>query len=276
MKKFLLLLIITQPLVSHIEKKDKTWVAIGDSITWLNDHTGEPSNRVTKGYMTAVIEKIPGLHYINHGYNGWTSGDVAAKIDALGIQPADIYTIFLGTNDWWQGRPIGKLEDYKTDRGNQTIYGSFRIIINKIRSLNDHAPIILIMPMQRVDFVYLGDKKNNAWGSYKEKMGQSLGQVAAAIDSIGTYEKFKVLDLYNVPALKLDSLVNYKRLKDTVTRVYKNYHYPDFIDIPFDPANDDYPYPPQATNMTYDGLHPSDKGFQIIAAMLLPMMHPEL
>ena len=173
MKKLLLLLIISLPLFSHVEKKDKTWVAIGDSITWLNDHIGEPSNRVTKGYMTAVTEKIPGLHYINHGYNGWTSGDVAAKIDVLGIQRADIYTIFLGTNDWWQGRPVGKLEDYKTNAGNQTIYGSFRIIINKIRSLNGHAPIILITPMQRVDFVYLGDKKNNAWGSYKEKVGQS-------------------------------------------------------------------------------------------------------
>ena len=68
----------------------------------------------------------------------------------------------------------------------------------KIRSLNEHAPVILITPMQRVDFVYLGDKKNNAWGSYKDKMGQSLARVAAAVDSIGNYEKFKSIGFYTM------------------------------------------------------------------------------
>lgn len=272
MKKLLLFLIIALPLVSHVEKKERTWVAIRDSITWLNDHTDEPSNRVTKGYMTNVTEKITDLHYINHGYNGWTSGDVARHIDSLGIQRADAYSIFLGTNDWWQGRPIGTLGEYKNNAGNQTIYGSFRIIINKIRNLNNNADILIITPMQRVDFVYLGDKKNNAWGSYKDKMGQSLARVALAIDSIGKYENFKVLDLYNEPKLVLDSLVKYKRLKDPANGLYKNFPYPVFVNIPFDPVNDDYPYPPGAANMTYDGLHPSDKGFKIISDLLIKLM----
>ena len=33
------------------------WVAIGDSITYLNEHLGEANNRITKGYMTRVVEK---------------------------------------------------------------------------------------------------------------------------------------------------------------------------------------------------------------------------
>ena len=80
---------------------------------------------------------------------------------------------FSGTNDWWQGRPIGTFADYEHNTGNQTVYGSFRIIINKIRSLNEAARIILITPMQRGDFVYIGNVKNNAYGSYKEKTGNS-------------------------------------------------------------------------------------------------------
>ena len=56
--------------------------------------------------------------------------------------------------------------------------------------------------------------------------------------------------------------------KDPQTGVYKNYAYPDFIDIPFNPGTDEYPYPAGAINMTYDGLHPSDKGYSIIANML--------
>src|SRR6476661_1874795 len=111
MKKLLTLLLVCTTLLSFYQKP-KTWVAIGDSITYLNDHADETGNRITKGYMTLVAEKMPGLEYINKGFNGWTSGGIAAQIDSLGLTKADIYTVFLGTNDWWQGRPIGTLNDY--------------------------------------------------------------------------------------------------------------------------------------------------------------------
>jgi hypothetical protein len=42
--------------------------------------------------------------------------------------------------------------------------------------------------------------------------------------------------------------------------------------VPFNPETDEYPYPPAAVNMTYDGLHPSDKGFEIIAGLLEKVM----
>ncbi|WP_370634390.1 SGNH/GDSL hydrolase family protein [Pedobacter sp. Leaf132] len=93
------------------KKDDKKWVAIGDSITYLNDHQGETGNRVSKGYLTRVVEQLPWVHYVNKGYNGWTSGDIANQINKLNFPKADIYTILLGTNDWWNGRSIGKRED---------------------------------------------------------------------------------------------------------------------------------------------------------------------
>ncbi|MEO6452450.1 MAG: hypothetical protein ABIN97_00145 [Ginsengibacter sp.] len=66
--------------------------------------------------------------------------------------------------------------------------------------------------------------------------------------------------------------MKYKRLKNPNNDVYKNYRYPDFIDIPFTPETDDYPYPVDAIDMTYDGLHPSDKGCDVIARMLVRIM----
>ena len=66
--------------------------------------------------------------------------------------------------------------------------------------------------------------------------------------------------------------LKYKRLKDPQTGDYKNYPYPKFIDIPFNPDTDEYPYPVDAIDMTYDGLHPSDKGFQVIADMLVKIL----
>lgn len=271
MKKLLLLFLITCSVISFTPKKI-TWVAIGDSITYLNDHQNETGNRVTKGYMTRVVEKLPDISYTNQGHNGWTAVRIAENIEKLGLEKADIYTVFLGTNDWWHGGRLGILADYQKNTGVGTVYGSFRIIINKLRSLNSDAKIILITPMQRADFVYINNPKNNAWGSYKEKDGQILAQFAEAVSAIGKSENLPVIDLYHEKKMNVDKLVKFKRLKDPHTNGYKNYPYPQFTSIPFNPETDEYPYPLGAINITYDGLHPSDKGYDIIAKLLVKEM----
>jgi lysophospholipase L1-like esterase len=248
------------------------WVAIGDSITYLNDHPNETGNRVEKGYLTRVTEKLTDISYVNKGYNGWTTGGIADKIDELGLEKADVYSVFLGTNDWWQGRPVGSMADYENRTGSGTVYGAFRIIIDKLRSLNDKAPIILITPLQRGDFVYIGNYKNNAHGSYSEKQGQALSDVVRAIQKIARKEKLEVIDLYHKSGINMKNMVKFKRLKDPRTGQYKNYSYPAYTKIPFDPEKDEYPYPAEAVDMTYDGLHPSDKGNEMIADMLVNKM----
>src|SRR3954462_5447239 len=95
------LVLIAVCLFFSFAPKQKTWVAIGDSITYLNEHLDETGNRVTKGYMTRVKEKLPYINYTNQGHNGWTSGGIATNIEKLGLTKADMYSIFLGTNDWW-------------------------------------------------------------------------------------------------------------------------------------------------------------------------------
>ncbi len=272
MKYLILLAALTITISSFMQKKDISWVAIGDSITYLNEHPDETGNRITKGYMTRVAEQLPYIHYINQGHNGWTSGGIADSFDKLGVPKADVYSVFLGTNDWWQGRPLGTIDNYKNDSGNKTVYGSFRIIINKLRNINSSAKIILITPMQRVDFVYINDFTNNAWGSYKPKNGQMLEQFANAVREIAKYENFDVVDLYHTNSMEMKKLVNYKRLRDTVTKAYTNYPYPAFIGVPFNPKTDEYPYPVGAMNVTFDGLHPSDKGFAIIADKLVGIL----
>lgn len=266
------LIVLSILLFGFSSLKKTTWVAIGDSITYLNEHPDETGNRVKKGYMTRVAEKLPSFTYFNQGHNGWTSGGIAEKFDELNVQTADVYSIFLGTNDWWQGRPIGSLDDYKNSRDNKTINSSFGVIISKIRQLNPQAKIVLITPLQRMDFVYLFDYTNNAWGSYKEKNGQTLEAVAAAIQSIGDYENIPVLDLYHEPSLSIEHAVKFKRLKDPKTGKYTNYRYPASNNIPFNPATDEYPYPKGAIDMTYDALHPSDKGNEVIAGKLAALL----
>jgi lysophospholipase L1-like esterase len=271
MKKIILvsLLLIFQ---FSFTPKELSWVAIGDSITYINDHPDESGNRITKGYMTRVTEKLPHIHYTNKGYNGWTAIKIATDIEKLGIQRADIYSIFLGTNDWWSSKPLGTFADYENHTGTSTVYGAFRVIINKLRALNSKAGIVLITPMQRVDFVYFNNFKNNAYGSYKAKDGQYLEDFANAVNTIAQYEHIAVVDLYHKKGMDHSQLVRFKRLKDPQSGEYKNYPYPNFIGVPFDPARDEYPYPKESINITYDGLHPSDKGYEMIAESLAKIL----
>ena len=268
MKKLILLLCLVLVQFSFAPP-NISWVAIGDSITYLNDHPNETGNRTTKGYMTRVVEKMPHINFVNQGHNGWTAIKIATEIENLGIQKADVYSIFLGTNDWWGSKPLGEFSDYENNTGNGTVHGSFRIIVNKLKSLNPNAKIIFITPMQRVDFVYINNFKNNAIGSYRDKKGQNLETFANAVKDIARFEHMPVVDLYHAKKMDHAHLVKFKRLKDPLTSEYKNFKYPDFIDVPFNPETDEYPYPVEASDVTFDGLHPSDKGYKMITNLLV-------
>jgi hypothetical protein len=43
-------------------------------------------NKVEKGYMTWVVERMPGIEYINKGFNGCTATRIAEKINELGLE----------------------------------------------------------------------------------------------------------------------------------------------------------------------------------------------
>ncbi len=265
----LLLISMIFCLSSSFQKPLRRWLALGDSITYLNDHLDETGNRVTRGYCSRVTDALPGLSYINQGHNGWTAVRIAAEIHQLGLVPADVYTVFLGTNDWWAGKRLGSWEDYKKHTGDTTVMSAFRIILDTLHALNPMAKIVLITPMQRMDFVYVLNAKNHAYGSYQPKNGQTLEQFANAIIAIGKETGIPVIDLYHEPKLSLDRLVKFKRLRNPETGVYQDYTYPATHTIPFDPVKDAYPYPPEAIGMTFDGLHPSDAGNAVIAAKIV-------
>jgi len=93
-----------------------------------------------------------------------------------------------------------------------------------------------------------------------------------AIAAIAKLENIAVDDLYHNPHFTLSELVKFKHVKDPQSGQYTDLPYPNFIGIPFNPATDDYPYPTEAIGLTYDGLHPSDKGCAIIAKSLVKIM----
>jgi lysophospholipase L1-like esterase len=273
MKKKIFLFLAFAMLTAFTPHKELTWMAIGDSITYLNGKPELTKHRISKGYMDDVVEKLPYVKFVNNGHPGWTAKGIADNINNLNLVKSDIYSVFLGTNDWWTCLPIGTFSDYENNTGSQTVYGSYRIIIDKIRSLNSGAIIILITPLHRTDYVDLNNPSIFIHGDYKANNDSVyLSQYADAIKAIAKTENCKLVDLYYKSGVTTKNAVKYRRLRDPETNEYKNYTYPEYTTIPYHPATDAYPYPPEAMDWVYDGLHPSDKGHQRIADMLIKIM----
>jgi lysophospholipase L1-like esterase len=240
--------------------KEIRWCAIGDSFTYLNDHLDETGYRVSKGYLTRILEKVPGLRLDNIGINGSTLLDWASQP----IPEADLYTVLLGTNDWHHEVPAGSKADFRA-RTAGTILGSLGILLDHIREAAPGARIIAGNPVERADFVYLWDPENNARGSYVPENGVTLAGLSEAILDCCASEGIATVDCHGRSGFTQENLVRFKRVRRG--GVTEDLPYPDYIGIPFSPGEDPYPYPAEAAWMTYDGLHPTDEGNEILAGL---------
>ena len=147
-----------------------------------------------------------------------------------------------------------------------TILGNLGILLDHIRAVAPNAPIIGGNPVERADFVYLLDPENNAQGSYApEQSGEWLRDVSAAIRKAYAEEGVVPVDLWGRSGFTQDRLIRFKHVRTDAG--YADLPYPEYVGIPFDPLHDEHPYPPECAALTYDGLHPSDEGADILAGL---------
>ena len=237
------------------------WCAIGDSFTYLNDHLDETGHFVTRGYLTRINDKLPALSLTNIGINGSTTRDWLS----VELPAADIYTILLGTNDWHQGILIGTLKDFEKGTPG-TILGNLGNLYARIKALNPAAKVLFCAPVARTDFVYLFDYHNNAQGSYAHEHGQLLRDVAYAIVNACASQGIPCVNLYDKSGITPENAVHFKRVHTAEGDL--DLPFPDYLGVPYDPDEDPYPYPPESHALTYDGLHPTDEGNEILATLI--------
>ncbi len=82
MKQFVALLLLCE--LSAFTPRKITWTAIGDSITYLNDHHNDKYDRMTSGYMTRVSARLPEIRYINQGITGGQPQTSQRKLNISG------------------------------------------------------------------------------------------------------------------------------------------------------------------------------------------------
>ncbi|MGY4535689.1 hypothetical protein ACVW0P_000083 [Mucilaginibacter sp. UYNi724] len=67
MKKHITLILLFIITTSFAPQKQLTWTAIGDSITYMNGRPELSKDRISRGYMDDVVDKLPYVKYVNNG-----------------------------------------------------------------------------------------------------------------------------------------------------------------------------------------------------------------
>ena len=245
-------------------EKEFKLVAIGDSFTYINDDLPETGNRVKKGYLTRLLEKLPfKTKLINIGINGASTFNF---LDVT-IPAGDFYIILLGTNDWFGCRKLGDVLDCKEAKVG-TVLGNLGDIIKRIHEVSPKAYIYLCNPVERGRFVYLFDYNNNAHdsstpnndGVYLKEFAEKILECAKFFDYVYP------VNLHEETGFKPENAMKFFRIKED--EQIKDLLYPDFLNVKVDSSLKIYPYPIEAYGWAYDGLHPNDEGFEKIASII--------
>ena len=214
----------------------KSWCSVGTSITHANG-----GNDILMGYQDRVMQKISFSDFTNVGVAGQAiatgakSGPVpclAAQVDTVLTTVADLYTIEHGINDWNRCATIGTIDDFINNTGYSTFYGAWRIVIDKIYTLNPNAKIILITPRKAYGAGVFPDhwwEANTAGGN-----DYYLKDYVAAVKAIGEFLSLPVCDWfadsntnqYNLAADSIDVALHpndtgYQKLANLLVQTFK-------------------------------------------------------
>lgn len=138
----------TQKVQDEPRKKNKTIVALGDSLT---RGTGDVGGKGYIGYLAEQLEEKTKEKIIlqNLGVKGFRSEQLLDQVGQVGIQrqvkQADIITITIGGNDLFQsGQTLVNLKQQNVDKLRKQYLVNLEKIISTIRSSNKDATIFFV------------------------------------------------------------------------------------------------------------------------------------
>lgn len=174
---------------------NKTFVSLGDSITW-QDGKSYPSGGTARGYQTILKEQLLFKEYNNMGRSGYPMtdgipGTVGTVTTGLSItyDEYDLVIIAAGTNDFKLNAPLGTvgiIGDTNFDR--ETFCGAYRTLLEYILTDKPTIRIVLFTPLQRDNDGYDVNYTNSA--------GCKLSDYANAIKQIAELYSIPVCDMY--------------------------------------------------------------------------------
>lgn len=178
--------------------KNKTFISLGDSITWQDGNVYSGTSNIARGYQTILKENLGFASYLNEGVSGapvsnGTANGVGTNTTSKTVDYStyDLCIIAGGTNDFKLNVPIGtKGEIGDTTFDTNTFYGAYRDMVEHILKTKPTIRICLFTPLQRDNGGY------NGW-TFVNAVGHKLIDYVNAIKEIGKMYGIPVCDMYS-------------------------------------------------------------------------------
>ena len=230
----------------------------GKRVAYFGDSITDPRNSGSKKKYWGFLEDWLGITPYVYGVSGRMWNDVprqAQKLQEEHGDSVDAILIFMGTNDYNTGIPIG---EWFTERPEQVMAGihevkhlvdrrhrypvmsdsTYRGRINKaldcVKRMYPRKQIVLLTPIHRAEF-YANEKNWQPREDYTNLCGEYLDAYVESVKEAG--------NLWAVPVIDLNALCGLYPLMDEMAQYFKN-----------------------AEN---DRLHPNDEGHRRMALTLM-------
>lgn len=190
----------------------------GKKVAYFGDSITDPNNKAAKKKYWGFLQDWLGITPYVYAVSGREWTDIPRQADQLKQEHGDDFDaimIFIGTNDYNRGCPLGRWYDEKmetVDYGheyakraenrvrrypamdNATYRGRINIALDKLKRMYPTKQIVLITPIHRAGF-YANDKNWQCPEDYMNRCGEFLDSYVEASKEAGTVWAMPVIDL---------------------------------------------------------------------------------
>ena len=262
---FILLAVLTVPVMAQAFSttsevaQDFGWHPWkGKRVAYFGDSITDPRNSGSKKKYWGFLQDWLGTETYVYGRSGRMWNDVKRQADLLHEEHGDgvdAILIFMGTNDYNTGIPIGEWFEEKEEQvmagihetkhlvdrrhrypvmSDSTYRGRINMALDYVKRLYPQKQIVLMTPIHRAEF-YANEKNWQPREDYTNKCGEYIDAYVESVKEAG--------NLWAVPVIDLNALCGLYPLMDEMAPYFKS-----------------------AEN---DRLHPNDEGHRRLALTLM-------
>ena len=230
----------------------------GKKVAYFGDSITDPRNKASKNKYWSLLEKWLGITPYVYAVSGRQWNDIPRQADQLMAQhgdTVDAILIFMGTNDYNNGVPLGKWYDEKEEEvmyghgkpkqmtmrkrqylcmDNDTYRGRINIAMDKVKRMYPTKQVIVMTPIHRQNF-HANDKNWQCSEDYTNQCGEYL---QAYIDATK-----EIANVWAVPVIDMNALCGLYPMLDEYAQFFNN--------------------------AETDRLHPNDAGHERMAKVLM-------
>lgn len=231
---FLLMLLACPSFAQKAMQVSHPWQ--GKRVAYFGDSITDPNNNGSKEKYWGFLQDWLGITPYVYGVSGRMWNDIprqAEKLKAEHGNDFDAITIFIGTNDYNQGVPIGEwynltedsviaahkkvphakyLRKKRTPTYNQETYrGRINVALNTIKTMFPDKQIVLLTPIHR-GYFYAGQNNIQPSEEYQNSCGEFFDRYVESVKEAG--------DIWSVPVIDLCSLSGLYPVIDINAQLY--------------------------------------------------------